>query len=67
MFLAFVEFFIDLKLLEQCVNVHGNPTNVGIVLVRPFLLTPMHCDASELGVREGEALARHQAVVVETR
>ena len=64
---ALVEFFVDLKVLKQYVNICGNPTNVNVVLVFPFLLTPAHHDDAELGIREGETLARHQAVVVDTR
>ncbi len=65
--LALVEFFLDLKLLDQRINVRGDTTDVSIVLVHPFLLTPAHHDASELGVREGDTLALHQAAIVEMR
>ncbi len=64
MLFAFVEFFVDLELLHQRVGVFSNPTDVGVVLVCSFLLTPVHYDAAELGVRVGQALACQQAVVV---
>ncbi len=65
--LAFIQFFVDLELLKQRINIHGNPTDVGIVLVCLFLLTPTHQNATELSVSEGEVLACHQAVVVKMR
>ncbi len=54
-------------LLGQHVGIRGNTTDIVILLICTFLLTPSHHDDAELGVREDETLARHQAVVVYTR
>ncbi len=56
---CFCQVIVDLELLEQHVGVHGNSADIGVIQVRPFLLTPAHHYAAELGVREGQALACH--------
>ncbi len=60
---ALIELLVSLKLLKEHIVVGGNPTNVGIVLVRPFLSAPTHHDTTKLGVGEGQAFARHQALI----
>ena len=62
--LADVELFAHFKVFEKCVNAIGNAIDVGVVLICPFLSAPMHHDAKELGVREGESLAHHQDVLI---
>ncbi len=52
---------------EKCINISGNAVNVCIILVFLFLLTTVHYDAVDLGVREGQIIAHAQSLIDEAR